>query len=149
MERARGFFSQIPASPCPQHPSTRGPKKEWQVGQDNDSRSRRPRTAAPGLARVERRAELGRGGGRRAALDGQHPGGAALLLPPGPAASQQDFDCNQPLIRKRLHPLRNGQKKLRSLQGGTGLLPTWSTSGDHLARQAQRAERGLQAQKRR
>ena len=26
-------------------------KKEWQVGQDNDSRSRRPRTAAPGLAR--------------------------------------------------------------------------------------------------
>ena len=24
MERARGFFSQIPASPCPQHPSTRG-----------------------------------------------------------------------------------------------------------------------------
>ena len=26
-------------------------KKEWQVGRDNDSRSRRPRTAAPGLAR--------------------------------------------------------------------------------------------------
>ena len=26
-------------------------KKEWQVGRDNDSRSRRPRTAAPALAR--------------------------------------------------------------------------------------------------
>ena len=30
----------------------KGPvKKEWPVGQDNDNRSRRPRTAAPGLAR--------------------------------------------------------------------------------------------------
>ena len=27
IERARGFFSQIPASPCPQHPSTRGRQK--------------------------------------------------------------------------------------------------------------------------
>ena len=33
-------------------PRKTGPvKKEWQIGRDNDSRSRRPRTAAPGLAR--------------------------------------------------------------------------------------------------
>ena len=46
-----GLYGQV-------YPRMRGPpkktgpvKKEWQVGQDNDSRSRRPRTAAPGLAR--------------------------------------------------------------------------------------------------
>ena len=37
--------------PYVQNQKKTGPvKKEWQVGQDNDSRSRRPRTAAPRLA---------------------------------------------------------------------------------------------------
>ena len=41
-------------------PKKTGPvKKEWQVGRDNDSRSRRPRTAAPGLgARASRPGEV-------------------------------------------------------------------------------------------
>ena len=64
-------------------------KKEWQVGQDNDSRSRRPRTARTG---ADGAVVPARTGGLRAALArgrAADPGGPALLLPPGPAASQQ------------------------------------------------------------
>ena len=45
-------------------------KKEWQVGRDNDSRSRRPRTAAPGLAGADGAVVLtcGAARGLRAAL---------------------------------------------------------------------------------
>ena len=58
-------------------------KKEWQVGRDNDSRSRRPRTAAPGLARGRMEPSRARTGSLRAALArgrAAGPGGAALLL---------------------------------------------------------------------
>ena len=71
-------------------------KKEWQVGQDNDSRSRRPRTAAPGLGQLTRA--------------GQHYYSHLGLRPPS-----KDFDYNQPLIREGPNDyilLRNGQKKL-------------------------------------
>ena len=88
-------------------------KKEWQVGRDNNSRSRRPRTAAPGLARGGwcRRAEpTARPGGLRAALArgrAADPGGPALLLPPGPAAFQQGLRLQpapRPRGAQRLHP---------------------------------------------
>ena len=54
-------------------------KKEWKVGRDNDSRSQRPQTAAPGLARgrMGRRAEPAARPGAYALLsraDGQLPG---------------------------------------------------------------------------
>ena len=114
-------------------PKKTGPvKKEWQVGRDNDSTSRRPRTAAPGLARGGwcRRAEpAARTGGLRAALArgrAADPGGPALyyshlgLRPPS-----KDFDYNQPLIREGPNDyilLRNAQKKLvRSLHRLTKL----------------------------
>ena len=132
-------------------------KKEWQVGRDNDSRSRRPRTAAPGHGGGWcRRAEpAARPGGLRAALArltraGQHYYSHLGLRPPS-------FDY-QPLIREgpNDYMLRNGQKKLvRSLQGGERRLTklgkgffrdkttsTWSTCGGHPGQAAQRTERG-------
>ena len=105
-------------------------KKEWQVGRDNDSRSRSLRTAAPGLARGRMDGavvlNLRRGPGAYALLSradgqltraGQHYYSHLGLRPPS-----KDFDYNQPLIREGPNDhilLRNGQKKLvRSLQGG-------------------------------
>ena len=102
-------------------PKKTGPvKKEWQVGRDNDSRSRRPRTArartgTDGAVVLN----LRRGPGAYALLSradgqltraGQHYYSHLGLRPPS-----KDFDYNQPLIREGPNDyilLRNGQKKL-------------------------------------
>ena len=111
-------------------PKKTGPvKKEWQVGRNNDSRSRRPRTAARTTRTGADGAvvlNLRRGPGAYALLSrangqltraGQHYYSHLGLRPPS-----KDFDYNQPLIREGSNDyilLRNGQKKLvRSLQGG-------------------------------
>ena len=70
-------------------------KKEWQVGRDNDSRSRRPRTAAHGGGWC-RRAEPGaRTGGPRALARGRaaDPRGAAPLLSPASANRPTTTSC--------------------------------------------------------
>ena len=86
-------------------PKKTGPvEKEWQVGRDNNSRSRRPRTAAPGLARGRMVPSCWRGPGAYALLSradgqltrtGQHYYFHLGLRPPS-----KNFDFNQPLIRK-------------------------------------------------
>ena len=84
-------------------PKKTGPvKKEWQVGRDNDSRSRRPRTAAPGLARGLTRA-------------GQH------YYSHGPAASQQRLRLQpvpHPRGAQRLHPAAQRAEEARALPAG-------------------------------
>ena len=94
-------------------------KKEWQVGRNNDSRSL--------LAR-----------GRAA-----DSGGPALLLPPGPAASQQGLRL-QPVPHPRARALCRAERRLTKLGKGFFRDKCYETSGQ----EAQRAERrrGLQAQ---
>ena len=112
---------------CANQKKTGPVKKEWQVGQDNDSRSRRPRTAARARTGADGAVVLNlrRGLGAYALLSradgqltraGQHYYSHLGLRPPS-----KDFDYNQPLIREGPNDyilLRNGQKKLlRFLHG--------------------------------
>ena len=125
----------LPGPPNSPEPRRVQPTKKWPRKKKNGKLGKTTTTDRGGRGRRRpgshgggwsRRAELAaRTGGLRAALArgrAADPGGPALLLSPGPAASQQDFDYNQPLIRKGPNDyilLRNGRKKLvRSLQGG-------------------------------
>ena len=96
-------------------------KKDCRLGQDNDNKFRRTRTAAPGGG-WSRRAELtARSGGLRAALASGRavdPRGAALLLAPGPAPPQHGLRL-QPAADpgggpERLHPAAQRAEEARA-----------------------------------
>ena len=92
-------------------------KKKWQVGRDNDSRLRRPRTAAPGLARgrmVPSCSTCGATWGPTRCSRARADPGGPTLLPPGAAAPEQGLRLQPAPQTQRLHPA----KLVRSLQGG-------------------------------
>ena len=135
---------------------------------DHGGRGRR-RPGSHGGGWCRRAEPAARPGGLRAALArgrAADPCGPALLLPPGPAASQQGLRLQpapHPRGAQRLHPAAQRAEEARALpagrrapadQAGQGLLPRQvlrvpgPRAGDHPGQAAQRAERrrGLRAQ---